>query len=139
MNCQLCQQNLEAYRQARLPGRTMNLVKEHLEGCGVCSEIFRLETLAAKTMEHEKEMTPGVFTSRLIMDRINGLNDHQTAAESRGILRPVMIAASLAAALFAGILIGNLYQPSAGNSQEPEELRLMNDTEMESLIYLLNE
>jgi hypothetical protein len=117
----------------------MNLVKAHLDECSICTEIFRLETVAERTIEHERSMAPGVFTSRLIMNRIDELNIRRVAAGRSGILRPVIIAASLAAALFAGIMIGSLYRSSAETLSGPEELRLINDTEMESLINLSNE
>ena len=53
--------------------------------------------------------------------------------------KPLLVAASIVLALFLGVLAGSFYQPANIAEQVPEELLYLNDAEMESLTYFMNE
>jgi len=54
-------------------------------------------------------------------------------------LRSAIIATSLAAAIFFGVIMGNIYKPSSSAKAIPVELALINDATIESVDVLSNE
>lgn len=54
-------------------------------------------------------------------------------------LRPAVITTSLAAAIFLGVIMGNIYKPSSSAKAIPVELALINDATIESVDILSNE
>jgi predicted anti-sigma-YlaC factor YlaD len=70
MNCQLCQNEFDAYYEGRLPEGTGILVKEHLKSCSVCSESFQLLTLANEVMDAEMKVQSNPFLVTRIMSGI---------------------------------------------------------------------
>jgi hypothetical protein len=141
MNCSLCQENLEAYRRSALPDDMMIQVKVHLEECSECYEISVMDRLADRIIRQEISKNPSELTTQRIMQRIMVSAGQPTVSEVHrtGIIRPLLIASSIAAALFAGILIGNLYKSSDTTPAGIEELRMMNDSDIEAISGLSNE
>ena len=54
MNCQLCQKELDAWRDGKLPGERKIQVESHVKACETCSGIFRLQQLADKVIDRAK-------------------------------------------------------------------------------------
>jgi len=54
----------------------------------------------------------------------------------KGFLRPAFIAVSMAAAIFAGVMIGSIPLRSQNNKSLPVELSLIDDTTLESIDLL---
>ena len=102
MNCQLCQKELDAYREGRLPEDTRIQVETHLGVCGKCAESYKLQTLAERVIKQEKELLPNPFLQTRIMERIGNLetSTQRTIPAYMRALRPAVIAISLAAAIF---------------------------------------
>jgi predicted anti-sigma-YlaC factor YlaD len=141
MNCQLCQKELDAYREGRLSGDMKTQVEDHLKLCAECAESYRIESLADSIINQEKVISPDNYLSAKIMARIENAEetDYRTISQSKRFLRPVLIITSMAAAIFAGVLIGNIYQPTDRNVARPVELALIDDAAIESVDILSNQ
>ena len=115
MNCQLCQKELDAYREGRLPDDMKTQVEEHLQHCTDCAENYNLQSLAEKIINEEKVISPDPYLTTRIMAQIENPEEtvHKTISPIyKGIKTGPDNATSLAAAIFAGVLIGNIYKPS---------------------------
>lgn len=140
MNCELCRKELEAYLGNKLsPGMRIQ-VEAHLETCNDCREILMAQIIADKVIGNEKELVSDPFLSTRIM---TGISKLETPAEAFSpmirVLRPVLLTASLAAAVFAGVIIGSIYKPASNGAKIPVELALINDARIESVDFLSNE
>ena len=141
MNCQLCQKELEAYREGILPSDMKTQVESHLETCEKCKQIYSLQILADKVIITEKELDPDPFLVTRVMAQIENLEEqeYESGIMLTRILRPVMVTILLAGAVFFGILLGNLSRPAGSREKIPVELALINDSALESVIILSNE
>jgi anti-sigma factor RsiW len=141
MNCQLCQKELDAYREGKLPDDMRTQVEAHLELCAVCAESYRIELIADSVMNREKEIDPDNYLTSRIMARIKDAEEtgSRTIAPLIRIVKPALIMTSMAAAIFAGVLIGDLYKPSVKNMKMPVELALIDDVAIESVDILSNQ
>lgn len=141
MNCQLCQKNMDAYQEGRLPAGMKTQVEAHLRACEKCAESYSLQKLAERIMIQEKEMQSNPFLATRILARIEDLESSgdKTIPLYKRVLRPVIISASLAAAILYGVMIGNIYQPSPKIDPIPLELALIDDSAIESVNVLSNE
>jgi len=141
MNCQLCQNESDAYRDGRLSGDMRIQVEAHLQSCEECAQSYNILLLAEKVIEQEKGITPDHLLSSRIMDRIT--TQQETAQQLKSpftrLLRPALIATAMAAAIFAGVLIGNIYKPSARVLSKPVEFALIDDVAIEAVDILTNE
>lgn len=138
MNCQSCQNNSDAYREGKLPSDLRIQVEKHLQHCEECAENFRLESVAFNLINLEKDLNPGNYLTDKVMARIENLEvtGSQTTSPLIRILKPALLTASMAAAIFAGVLIGNIYKPSVSSLSRPVELALMDDVSIESVYNL---
>ena len=141
MNCQLCQKESDAYREGRLSDDMRNQVEAHLLSCEDCSASYYLQTLAEKVINLEKLLDPDQYLTARIMERIERpeLTAYRIPLAVTGFLRPALIVTSMAAAIFVGILIGNIYKPSVRVLSIPVELALMDDGAIESVNIFSNE
>jgi len=138
MNCQLCQKESEAYREGNLPHDIRTQIEAHLKVCEECAESYKLQTLADRVIKHEKESLSNPFISTRIMARIENPEPHvfNTKPLLGRVLKPAFITFTLAAAIFYGVLIGNIYQPNDISMQIPLELALIDDAAIESVNML---
>ncbi len=141
MNCQLCQKELDAYREGILPFDMKTQVESHLETCGTCKQVYSLQILADNVIKTEKELDPDPFLLTRVMARIENLEEpeYETGIMFTKILRPVLVTILLAGAVFSGILLGNLSRPAGNKEKIPVELALINDAALESVDILSNE
>ena len=114
MNCQLCQKEMDAYRDGKLPRDMMTQVESHLKACETCSGIYGLQLLADKVMDQEKELQSDPFLATRVMAGIDNLEDsgYKPATVFIRVLKPVLVTVSMAAAIFFGIMLGNLSRPA---------------------------
>jgi predicted anti-sigma-YlaC factor YlaD len=141
MNCQLCQKEMDAYREGKLPRDIMTQVESHLETCKTCSGIYRLQVLADKVIDQERNLQSDPFLTTRIMAGIDdpaGFGSQSETVLIR-ILKPALMTVSMAAAIFFGILLGNLSQPVTDRVKLPVELALIDDAAIETVNILLNE
>jgi len=138
MNCQLCQKESDAYREGKLPHDLRTQIEAHLEVCEKCQESYNLQILADKVINYEKDLLPNPFISTRIMSSIENLESpgYSRISLLGRVLKPALITVSLAAAIFYGILIGNIYQPYGSSRQIPVELSLIDDAAIESVNIL---
>lgn len=141
MNCQLCQKELDAFGEGKLPRDIMTQVESHLKGCETCAGMYKLQILAAKVMNQEKELQPDPFLATRIMASIENLenSEYKPVTLFKRMLKPVVITVSMAAAIFFGIMLGNLSRPATYRETIPVELALIDDATIESVNILSNE
>ena len=137
MNCQLCQKELDAYQEGILPEGTRSQVENHLGECKECSESFKLVGLANRVMEDEKSMQQNPFLVTRIMANIGELENNPVGYQPipfyQKVLKPALIAFSVAAAIFTGIVVGNFDVPKQSATKLPVEMAYMNDMALESV------
>jgi len=119
----------------------MTQVESHLNSCEICSGIYRLQILADKVIDQEKELQPDPFLATRILAAIENPEDYiyKPGASFIRVLKPVLVTISMAAAILSGIMLGNLTLPVANREKIPVELALINDDVIESVNTLLNE
>ncbi|MBK7710889.1 MAG: zf-HC2 domain-containing protein [Bacteroidales bacterium] len=141
MNCQLCQKKLDAYREGILSDDMRTQVKAHLKLCAECGESYRIQLLADSVVNDEKMIIPDNDLTSRIMARLDNSTEtgYRNISPFRKVLKPALIITSLAAAIFAGVLIGNIYKPSVRELSQPLELALIDDVAIESVDILSNQ
>lgn len=141
MNCQLCQTLSDAFREGKLPADTNTQVENHLSACNECALSYKIQALADRVINQEKELFSNPFLITRIMERIENPETHlfKTIPASDRVLRSAFITASLAAAIFLGVMMGNIYKPAVANYKIPLELALIDDAKIESVSNLSNE
>jgi len=142
MNCNLCKQELEAYREGKLPEGIEAQVKAHLEGCKDCAAIYQLESIASKVINKEKAIKSNPFLATRVMAGIEALEQRSINGNPipvyKKVLKPVLVSISVAAAIIIGVLVGNVYQPVSDSNKIPVELTYMNDAALESVDLVAN-
>jgi predicted anti-sigma-YlaC factor YlaD len=143
MNCELCKKELDAYLEGKLPEGIRIQVKTHLENCKNCTETYNLMNLADKVMEEEKGIQSNPFLTTRIMANIEELEQKRESFRHIPVyqmkVKPALIALSIAAAVFFGVLTGNIYKPATPTNKVPVELSYINDASLESIEMLGNE
>jgi predicted anti-sigma-YlaC factor YlaD len=142
MNCKLCIQELEAYREGKLPEDIRTQVKTHLGNCNHCRTIYSLEDLTERVIQEEKGIQLNPFLSTRIMTGIEELEQKigivMPIPVYQKVLKPALITVSLAVAILVGVMAGNIYKPASTASEVPVELTYMNDAALESVDFLAN-
>ena len=141
MNCQLCQEKLEDYRERRLSIDMRTKIEAHLKVCAECTENYRILLFAESVINNEKSISPDNYLTDSIMAQIENNNEvgYKTTLPIIRVLKPALIITSMAAAIFAGVLIGNLTDPSGRGMSIPVELALIDDIAIESVDILSNQ
>jgi anti-sigma factor RsiW len=141
MNCRICQEESENYRGGKLPDDLRIQVERHLKECPECAAIYKMDSIADSVINQEKEISPAIDLTARIMDKIENADyyDNRFSLPFRRVLRPALVITSMAAAIFVGVLIGNIYKPAATSFSRPVELSLMDDAAIESIDILSNE
>ena len=141
MNCQSCQNESDKYREGKLSGDLRIQVESHLEHCNDCAESFRIESAADSIINRERAIEPENDLTAIIMRRIEKLEttDKKIINPFMRVLQPALIITSIAATIFIGILIGNIYKPAGNYVSRPVELSLIDDASIESIDILSNE
>jgi len=139
MNCQLCQKELDAYCQGNLPGNIRTQVENHLKGCERCASAFAQTQLLNRVINEEREIQSNPFLVTRIMEGIESSSVERPVHQPvfMKVLRPAIITTSLAAAVFAGVLLGGFANTSP--DRMPAELAMMDDMAIESVSMLSNE
>jgi len=137
MNCQLCQNLSDAYRGGKLPGDMKTQVKDHLATCKECVESYKIQALADRVINQEKESLSNPFLITRIMAVIENpeIPVYKTIPIYKRVLGPAIITASLVAAIFLGVMMGNIYKPAFTLRKIPLELSLIDDTTIESVSF----
>ncbi|MBN2813929.1 MAG: zf-HC2 domain-containing protein [Bacteroidales bacterium] len=141
MNCALCQKYLEAWLAGTLPDHLKIQVEDHLSVCPQCRKTADVLKISETLIAGEKETEPNPFLATRIMAAIEA-NESRIELSKPGfvrLLRPAVIALSMATAVFAGIALGRLSGSSSAINEIPMELVLINDAQMEAIGPLSNE
>mgnify|MGYP001442430587 CR=1 FL=1 len=140
MNCKLCHENLDAYHEGKLTPDMKTLVEAHLKTCEACSRVYDEWLLAERIIASEKTIEHGPFLATRIMAAVEN-RDRELNPERGlpGILRPVFITLSVAAALFAGVVLGKWSVGIEIQERIPVEFAMADDNALESVYLLSNE
>jgi hypothetical protein len=141
MNCQLCQTELEAYRQGSLPGDISAQVEFHLQGCRRCAELYKLMILVERVVNEEKKMPSNPFLSTRIMARIEAIKSpglRRTPVFTE-LAKPFILVIILAIVIAAGVTIGSMYRYVPERNLLPAEMALIDDAAIESVSVLSND
>jgi predicted anti-sigma-YlaC factor YlaD len=119
----------------------MTQVESHLETCDSCKRIYNAQLLAGRVIITEKETDANPFLVTRVMAMIENMENtgHEKESLRIRLLRPALVTVSLAAAVFFGIMLGNLSRPARNADKIPVELALINDASLESVDILSNE
>lgn len=131
MECSQVKNKIYDYIEGKLGKEDLISFEQHLQSCRECSSDVRLLMMSEKVISHEKSLSPGYFLTEKVMTRIRSENKEENYFIR--ILRPAVATLSVAAAIFAGVLIGNLSKEPTWRQTPPLELSLMNDIEIESI------
>jgi anti-sigma factor RsiW len=135
MNCTLCKQELDAYREGRLPEGIRTQVEAHLKSCEECSAFYSIDAIANMVINEEKQVLSNPFLSTRVMAGIDNLEKKGVPERIplyRRVLKPALLTLSIAAAVLIGIFAGNVYKPST-TLRVPVELSYINDAKLESV------
>jgi hypothetical protein len=142
MNCNLCKQELEGYREGKLPEGIEVQVKAHMEDCKDCAAIYQMESLVSKVINEEKAIKSNPFLATRVMAGIEALEQKPVNREHipvyKKVLKPVLVTITVAASILIGVLVGNVYQPASDSNKIPVELTYMNDAALESVDLVAN-
>lgn len=136
MDCRNYTDRIDDYLEGKLFKDDRFAFENHLDSCAKCRESVELQRLAERIISQEKNSVSHPYLSGRIMSAIENSGKKADSAIIR-ILRPVAVTISVAAAIFAGILIGNI--PEKAVKVTPLELTLINDESMESVNVLSQE
>lgn len=138
MNCQLCQNESDNYRERKLSDHLRIQIEKHLQECPECAAIYEIESIADSVINQEKEINPAINLTARIMDRIENprYTGHKISSPFMRVLQPALVITSMAAAIFIGVLIGNIYKPETKDFLRPVELSLIDDAAIESVNIL---
>jgi len=141
MNCQVCQKESDKYREGKLSDDLRIQVEAHLLICAECAENYKIESITDLIVNQEKAISPANDLITKIMDRIDNIEeaDNKISIPFMRVLQPALMITSIAAAIFIGVLIGNLYKHSGTVVIRPIELSLIDDATIESVDLFLNE
>ena len=138
MNCKECIDYLEQYRSGLLPEATSMLVGEHLSKCSSCAASLRALAGIERFIALEKEQQPSPFLASKIMARIGNMEASPSASVSTRF-RSLVFAASVAATIALGILIGSLYQNGNLRASGSDDMAFIDDASLESVHLLTSE
>jgi anti-sigma factor RsiW len=143
MKCQLCQKELEAYREGKLPEDMKSQVEAHLSDCKSCAQSYQMIVIADKVISEERLLQSNPFLATRIMVSIENLEqkhfETQKAPVFQKVLKPALAGISIGVALFIGIVLGNSFNPTQVKNKVPVELAYMNDAAMESVYLFSND
>lgn len=141
MNCQQCKREIDSFQDGKLPLGLRTQILNHLEECKSCAGVYRVQELIDYVIDREKDIMPDPFLATRISVHIQSLNEQEKTPDFfiRRILKPVLVTLSMAAAIFAGIMLGNLSQSTESAGSIPAEFALINDARMENMDLFLNE
>jgi len=137
MDCHICREKIDDYRAGKLPNDDKLSFEEHSLTCPDCLELLRIQEMADRIIAKEKKIVPDFYLPGRIMQKIGNLEKEPAPVFTR-ILRPALATIAFAAAIMAGVMIGDF---SAGTTDKgaPIELTLMNDADMEMINDLTEE
>ncbi len=141
MNCQQCKREIDSFQDGKLPSGLMTQIINHLEECKSCAGIYRVQDLIDKVIDWEKVINPDPYLATRIRAHLQNLNEQEKSPDFfvRRILKPALVTISMAAAIFIGVMLGNLSGSSEKIMTIPAEFALINDASLENIDLFSNE
>ena len=123
MNCEICHKQLIPYQEGLLKGPALQEMEQHLQECSSCRSFagYLKETLLS--IENSRLTAPDPFFYTRVKARLEKqVNSSSVKSGWIRILQPAFFTFFLAAAIYAGILLGGLYGNSETKSYARENL-----------------
>lgn len=136
MNCQLCQNKMEAYVRNEIDPGLINPMEEHLKECQHCTEYLFLIRMMEDMIQEEVQIRPDPNLPAKIMQLIEsgkGFESRNIDLRSHRMIKTFIFSVSVSAAIFAGILAGSFYYTEYPEDNIPAEISYMNDAEIEAI------
>jgi predicted anti-sigma-YlaC factor YlaD len=130
MDCMPYRDKIDDYLEGRLGEAEISFLN-HLQECPDCRQLIQIQKIADRIIIQEKSYTPAKDLTAKVMARIGDAKVKEDTALIR-YLRPVAITISVAAAIFAGVMLGIISEKHTRTST-PVELSLINDIDIENL------
>ena len=140
MNCADCHKKANNFIEKNISVDVQKQVEEHLQNCKPCALIYNKLQVVLDFIEKEKALKLNPFLTSRIMATIE--NSEIKTAKSPVFAyasQSLLIAASVAIALFIGVAAGNLYQTKPAQQVQQEEVAQFNDATLESMNLFLIE
>ncbi len=107
MDCKEFRDNMFAFQDDALSPERKQAIFNHLDSCNECAVIFREFQLALATVDSDKAAEPNPFASTRILQHIESHLEKRSRfmvmTKHPWIIRPVVVALSLAIGVFIGI------------------------------------
>jgi hypothetical protein len=138
MNCRQCKRVIDSFNDEKLPSGLKTQIINHLEECESCAGFYRIQDLIDIVIGREKNIMSDPFLATRISAHIQSLNEQERSSVFlvRRILKPTLVTISMAAAIFIGIMLGNLSGSAERTMVIPEEFALINDASLEYIDLL---
>ncbi len=133
MNCEICEIELNNYLERKLTPDQTKEVKQHLENCLSCQDLYEaLKAIDQLILEDKRTQLSAGLTNRVMFAISPKSKLIRIETKFQKVLQPLLIAASITLAVLGGMTIGNIYSSSKSSQKTPIELALMDDLSMES-------
>jgi predicted anti-sigma-YlaC factor YlaD len=134
MTCKECIQHLDRFdgsTRQMLP----NQVVEHLSSCQSCAAAYRAMQVVDAYVDSQQKMQPSAFLAARVMAQIGKQPSRKPIHGSK--VRPLMLAASVAATIVLGIVVGKLF--NAQTHTTSNDMAIIDDSHLESISLLTSE
>jgi hypothetical protein len=141
MNCGRCHKKLIPYLEASLKGAELEGIKQHLQECASCRSFADYLKTILVSFEDSRITTPDPFFYTRVKARLEKQTDGPLVKSGwEKVFQPVAFSLILMAAIFTGILLGNLDGYRSRDSYALKELKpVMNELGSEPLeTFLMN-
>lgn len=134
MNCDNIQDHIFYNTTDSLPKDEQKLLKEHLNSCTHCQQLYQIQKAYSSTIDNEKELNIPPF----LMTRIQARMEQQVIPQNNWTLFSTLSTSIVAIGLFIGLFIGNFtINKNHTEIQENEISYLFNDLKIENVEYKL--
>lgn len=136
MTCRECIQHLDKFDGSKMQMLPKEVVK-HLRTCESCSLAYlTIQAVDAYVASRVKEQ-PTPFLTAKVMNKVGQQQKSQSMQDRR--IHKLLIAASVAATITLGIMVGNLFRVGSHISTTSNEMNIIDDSYMESISLLTSE
>ena len=136
MTCRECIQHLDNFDGSAMQMLPRQVV-EHLCTCESCSLAYRTMQVVDAYVASRVKNQPTPFLAAKVMDKVGQPQRSQSVQDSS--FRKLLLAASVAATITLGIMVGNLFRVGAHVSTTSNEMNIIDDSYMESISILTSE
>lgn len=136
MTCKECIQHLDRFNGSTSP-MLSSQAAEHLSRCQSCAAAYRAMQAVDAYVDSQQKRQPSAFLAARVMAQVGKQPIRKPLHVSR--VRPLMLAASVAATIVLGIVVGNLFKAQTHSISSTNEMAIIDDSHLESISLLTAE